>query len=152
MAWTDIENTGTGEYDIINNYQLDLSKLANHGDACIIGGKSNNTNNTNSYFYGKWAFDAYPSESGTDYWAIARDEQNGIIAILEPSIQTPNGAEMNGNNSYSNSTQWYESESNGPLFDPVIVLNDNGIIRIIKDEETLNSFLNRYPETQPQPI
>lgn len=150
MAWTDIENTGTG-YDTINNYQLDLSKLTNHGDACIIGYKSNSNNYTNSYFYGKWAFDIYPAESGTDYWAIARDEQNGWIRILEPSIQTPNGAIINGNVSYSNSVQWYESESQGSLYDPVIVLNDNGIIRIIKDEETLNSFLNRYPSNYFEP-
>ena len=144
MAWIDIENTGTGGY-IINNYQLDLSKLANHGDACIIGGKSNNTNNTNSYFYGKWAFDAYPSESGTDYWTMVRDEQRGIILILDSSVQTPNGAEINNNNS---NVYWYESGSQGALFSPVIVLNDNGIIRIIKDEETLNSFLNRYPREE----
>ena len=127
---------------------MDLSKLANHGDACIIGGKSNNTNNTNSYFYGKWAFNINPSESGTDYWTIIRDEQRGWMWILEPSIQTPNGAIMNSSNSYNYSTQWYESESQGSLYNPVIVLNDNGIIRIIKDEETLNSFLNRYPRIE----
>ena len=145
MAWTEIENTGTGENDIVNNYQLDLSKLANHGDACIIGYKDNSSNNTNSYFYGKWAFGINPSESGTDYWAIARDEQSGTIIILDPSIQTPNGAIMDTGNSYNYSTQWYESDSQGWVYDPVIVLNDNGIIRIIKDEETSNSFLNRYP-------
>lgn len=149
MAWTDIENTGTGN-SIINNYQLDLSKLANHGDACIIGYKDDSENDTNSYFYGKWAFNINPSESGTDYWTIIRDEQRGWMWILEPSIQTPNGAIMNSSNSYNYSTQWYESESQGSLYNPVIVLNDNGIIRIIKDEETLNSFLNRYPREEEQ--
>ena len=148
MAWTDIENTATGEYDTINNYQLDLSKLANHGDACIIGYKSNSNNYTNSYFYGKWAFSVHPAESGSDYWAIVRDEQRGRIMILDPSIQTSDGAIMNSGNSYNYSTQWYESESQGSLYNQVIVLNDNGIIRIIKDEETLNSFLNRYPREE----
>ena len=145
MAWTEIENTGTGEYSMVNNYQLDLSKLANHGDACIIGYIDGNSNNTNSYFYGKWALDIYPAESGTDYWTIVRDEQSGWIMILDPSIQTPTGAQTNTGNSYNYSAQWYESGSQGSLYDPVIVLNDNGIIRIIKDEETLISFLNRYP-------
>lgn len=155
MAWTDIENTGTGEYDTVNNYQLDLSKLANHGDACIIGMKSNNANNTNSYLYGKWGFDMYHDSyaSGTDYWTIARNEQTGRIIILEDlSIQITNGAEIdNGSLDYiSNSAYWFDkSESEGDLIGPVMVLNDNGIIRIIKDEETLNSFLNRYPEPQP---
>lgn len=146
MAWTDIENTGTGN-DTINNYQLDLSKLANHGDACIIGNKSNNTNNTNSYLYGKWGFNMYHDSyaSGTDYWTITRYEQDGTIVILEDlSIQTTSGAEIY--NGSLGSVYWFESESEGDLVGPVIVLNDNGIIRIIKDEETLNSFLGRYPE------
>lgn len=149
MAWVNIEPNNN-----LYTYQLDLSKLANHGDACVIGGRYVDASNAVSYLYGKWGFDIVSSEPVVrgNYWTINRDYYNNHLFVIEdPSVQNTPGSIMEFSVEWKYSTGWstdissLNSDINSDLNFPTFILNDNGIIRIIKDKTTLQTFLSGYP-------
>lgn len=149
MAWVNIEQNNN-----VYTYQLDLSKLANHGDACVIGGRYVDNSDSISYLYGKWGFDIESPESELrgNYWTINRDYYNDFLFVLEDlSVQYTPGSVTDFSDEWKYSTRWSTDISNGingDLFNPTFILNDNGIIRIIKDEKTLQTFLSRYSSAE----
>lgn len=148
MAWVNIEQNNN-----VYTYQLDLSKLANHGDACVIGGRHVDNSNSVSYLYGKWGFDIESPESELrgNYWTINRDYYSNYLLVLEDlSVQNTSGAMMSFPFiEWGSSTRWMDADNNqGDLYVPTFILNDNGIIRIIKDKTTLQTFLSGYPSAE----
>lgn len=145
MAWVNIEQNNN-----VYTYQLDLSKLANHGDACVIGGRYVDNSNTVSYLYGKWGFDIQSSGLRSDYWTMYRDRYGTALFVLEDlSVQYTPGVGMNLFINWNDSTKWRDGDNNQyDLYLPTFILNDNGIIRIIKDKTTLQTFLSGYPSAE----
>lgn len=149
MAWVNIEQNNN-----VYTYQLDLSKLANHGDACVIGGRYVDNSDSVSYLYGKWGFDVQSSELRGNYLTINRDYYSDRLLVLEDlSVQNTPGVVTNFSNKWKYSTDWFtgptidDTAEHGDLYDPTFILNDNGIIRIIKDKTTLQTFLSGYPSS-----
>lgn len=145
MAWVNIERNNN-----VYTYQLDLSKLVNHGDACVIGGRYVDNSHSFSYLYGKWGFDVESPELELrgNYWTINRDYYSDRLLVLEDlSVQNGSSVMMSFHfNKWGNSTEWMDADNNqGDLYVPTFILNDNGIIRIIKDKTTLQDFLSGYP-------
>lgn len=144
MAWVNIEQNNN-----VCTYQLDLSKLANHGDACVIGGRHVDNSDSVSYLYGKWGFDIESPESELrgNYWTINRDYYNNFLFVLEDlSVENTPSVVMNLFINWNDSTKWRDGDNNQyDLYFPTFILNDNGIIRIIKDKTTLQTFLSGYP-------
>lgn len=146
MAWVNIEQNNN-----VYTYQLDLSKLANHGDACVIGGRYIDNSNSFSYLYGKWGFDMEPSGLRSDYWTMYREHYSDFLLVVEDlSVQNTPGVAMNFSDGWNYGTEWFtdpiihDDTNSGSLSCPTFILNDNGIIRIIKDEKTLQNFLSGY--------
>lgn len=142
MAWVNIEQNNN-----VYTYQLDLSKLANHGDVCVIGGRYVDNSDSVSYLYGKWGFDIQPSELRSDYWTMYRDHYGTSLFVMEDlSVENTPGTVTHFSGEWNYSTNWYDADNDdeNSLYNPTFILNDNGIIRIIKDKTTLQKFLSGY--------
>ena len=122
----------------LSTLNVDMSKLSNDGDACVIMTSTQGIGSC--YFYGTWSINQYSSNA-----IYIEDEDSSVDGY---SLQwQPYTDYFNYENSlYCDGG----SETCYSVFEFCLILNDGGTIKVICDKNTWTSFIMQHGgTTQP---